>query len=128
MIVAIGGEEVPVFKFFDTGECIAGVIAQVSAHELVYASEIGEAASAFERLKEMTDGDLGAIVLVVGLEEIVSRFCGTHAAFDAEFEVVQVAEFVAEVLGMREWIALGERLEEEVGQGWFRVTLGHENF
>ena len=128
VVVAIGGEEVPVFEFFDIGESIAGVIGEVGSHELIHAGEVGEAASAFECLEKMTDGDLGAIVFVVGLEEIVAGFGGTHAAFDAEFQVVQVAEFVAKVLGIREWVALGERLEEEVGQGQIRVTLGHKNF
>ena len=76
----------------------------------------------------MADGDLGAIVFPVGLEEVVAGFGRTHAAFDTEFEVVEIAKFVTEVLGVREWIALSQRFKEEVGQGWFRFTLGHENF
>ena len=76
----------------------------------------------------MAHGDLGAIVFPVSLEEVVAGFGGTHAAFDTKFEVVEIAEFGAEVLGIRERIALGEWFEKEIGQAWFRVTLGHENF
>jgi len=65
VIVAIGGEEVPVF----------------------------------ERLEEMADGDLRAIVFALGLKEIVAEFGRAHATFDTEFEVVEIAGFGTEMIG-----------------------------
>jgi len=58
----------------------------------------------------------------------MTRSGGTDTALDAEFEVVQITEFVAEILRIRKRVAIDERFEEKIGQGQVTIILGHKNF